>query len=264
MNDNIGVGIIVGLAIGSSTYIWNSENFTKSQKRILLFFIIFPPLQWISAIVLYIYNKQQFQKTNFAPYIIIALLSIILISVVDWDNVIQKLNLDSYNQESISDEPATDISTSTYDSSNRINRVDVNNIYQKKFVYVVTKVEIPKLDVFESVADYDVNTGRVYRSPNLYSTVWKESVYTTDIIEIENYNEDEKFKLLDQTESKIRDNFSYQDMNYQIEVDTKCTDYDKKSKLKENKSQIINSEVYVFDSYAEASKNKRESNNPIE
>jgi hypothetical protein len=102
MNDNIGVGIIVGLAIGSSTYIWNSDCFNKTQKYILLLFILFPPLQWVSAVFLYLYNRQQFKKINYIPYIIIAFLSIIIISSINWSEIISNMdNNESINEQSL-------------------------------------------------------------------------------------------------------------------------------------------------------------------
>ena len=103
-----------------------------------------------------------------------------------------------------------------------------------------------------------MNTGKTTSFPTIYSTIWEEHVYSTDIIEIENYNEDERYRLLDQTENKRRANFSFQDTHYQISLDTEYKDSNKRIKLKENKSQITNSQVYVFDSYAEASQHKRE------
>ncbi|PIV97967.1 MAG: hypothetical protein COW43_00365 [Flavobacteriaceae bacterium CG17_big_fil_post_rev_8_21_14_2_50_31_13] len=57
MNTQIGVGLLVGAVTGTSIYIWNSDNFTKPQKIILLFCIIFPPAQWILAIILFFYNS---------------------------------------------------------------------------------------------------------------------------------------------------------------------------------------------------------------
>jgi hypothetical protein len=59
MNENIGVGLIVGLAIGTSLYIWNSDNFTKPQKIGLVCCIIFPPMQWGSILLVLAYNKYQ-------------------------------------------------------------------------------------------------------------------------------------------------------------------------------------------------------------
>ena len=57
MDHNIGTGLIVGLAIASSIYIWNSENFNSSQKTILLICIIFPPAQWLGIFIVLIYNN---------------------------------------------------------------------------------------------------------------------------------------------------------------------------------------------------------------
>lgn len=59
MEHNIGVGAIVGLVIATSIYIFQSNNFNKKQKTVLLLFIIFPPAQWILALIMLIYNKNK-------------------------------------------------------------------------------------------------------------------------------------------------------------------------------------------------------------
>lgn len=59
MEHNIGVGAIVGLVIATSIYIFQSDNFNKKQKTVLLLFIIFPPAQWILALIMLIYNKNK-------------------------------------------------------------------------------------------------------------------------------------------------------------------------------------------------------------
>ncbi len=65
MDTEIGVGLIIGAVTGSSIYIWNSENFTKSQKTFLLICIIFPPAQWVLAILMYFFNKNSsLEKPN--------------------------------------------------------------------------------------------------------------------------------------------------------------------------------------------------------
>lgn len=64
MDESVGVGLIVGLAIGVTTYLWNSVYFTKVQKYVLLAFIVFPPLQWTTAIILFIYNYQKFKSSK--------------------------------------------------------------------------------------------------------------------------------------------------------------------------------------------------------
>lgn len=63
MNNRIVVGILVGLVLSSSTYVWNSDRFTKPQKYILLAFVVFPPLHWISILLLLAFNKYQLENT---------------------------------------------------------------------------------------------------------------------------------------------------------------------------------------------------------
>ena len=36
MDNNVGVGTIVGLAFASSVYVWKTDNYTKEQKTGLL------------------------------------------------------------------------------------------------------------------------------------------------------------------------------------------------------------------------------------
>lgn len=59
MDKDIGVGIIVGLTVASTLFVYNRDFFTKSQKVYLYFCIIFPPLQWVSIIVISFYNAYQ-------------------------------------------------------------------------------------------------------------------------------------------------------------------------------------------------------------
>lgn len=154
-------------------------------------------------------------------------------------------------------------SPTTSDENNNLenNVVSKNNL--KKFVYVLIKIKTPKLDMyeFEGVYTVDENINRHEEIParTIYSTKWEESVYSSDIIEIENYNEDEKYRMLDKAENNLSLQYKLDssNMNYRLEIDTRCKDDSERDKLKENQSQITNSEVYVFDSYAEASQHKR-------
>lgn len=57
MDNNIGIGLLVGAIIGSSTYVWNSKKFTKLQKTVLIFCAIFAPVQWVLIPVVLFYNK---------------------------------------------------------------------------------------------------------------------------------------------------------------------------------------------------------------
>lgn len=63
MEHDTGVGLIVGIAIGTSLYVWNSDNFTKPQKTSLLFCLLFPPLQWLGILAILIYNHYKISKS---------------------------------------------------------------------------------------------------------------------------------------------------------------------------------------------------------
>lgn len=63
MDDNIGVGLIVGGVIASSIYVYQSDKFSKAQKAFLLICIIFPPLQWISILILLGINNYKEQNS---------------------------------------------------------------------------------------------------------------------------------------------------------------------------------------------------------
>lgn len=57
MENNIGVGLVVGLTLASSIYVWNNSKFSGVQKTILLICIVFPPAQWLGILVVLAYNS---------------------------------------------------------------------------------------------------------------------------------------------------------------------------------------------------------------
>ena len=59
MEHNIGVGLIVGLALASSIYVWNNDEFSKEQKIGLLICVIFPPAQWLGILIILAYNSNK-------------------------------------------------------------------------------------------------------------------------------------------------------------------------------------------------------------
>jgi hypothetical protein len=61
MDKDIGVGLIIGLLVATTIYVYNSIRFNKAQKIILYICIIFPPAQWVLILVflLYDYLKNQ-------------------------------------------------------------------------------------------------------------------------------------------------------------------------------------------------------------
>lgn len=63
MENNILVGLLVGLFIGTSIYVWNSESFTKLQKIILLCCVLFPPLHLIGILAVLFYNNYKINNS---------------------------------------------------------------------------------------------------------------------------------------------------------------------------------------------------------
>lgn len=64
MENNIILGAIIGLVTASSLYVWNTKDFTKVQKSFLLIFLIFPPLQWVSILLISAYNKFKIENST--------------------------------------------------------------------------------------------------------------------------------------------------------------------------------------------------------
>jgi hypothetical protein len=63
MENNIGVGAIIGLALTTSIYVWNNEKFSGVQKTILLICIVFPPAQWLGILVVLAYNNYKLNNS---------------------------------------------------------------------------------------------------------------------------------------------------------------------------------------------------------
>lgn len=61
--ERIIIGGLSALLISTSIYVWNSNEFTKAQKILLLTCFIFPPAQWIGIIIILIYNNYKFENT---------------------------------------------------------------------------------------------------------------------------------------------------------------------------------------------------------
>ena len=63
MENRIVVGLLVGIVLAGSLYVWNSDSFTKQQKIILVFFTLFPPFQWIGIIAILVYKNYKENNT---------------------------------------------------------------------------------------------------------------------------------------------------------------------------------------------------------
>lgn len=66
MEYTIGIGIIIGLIIFSTNWIYSSNYFSKSQKNVLIMLLIFAPAQWILAIIFWLWNKHCENEIGFS------------------------------------------------------------------------------------------------------------------------------------------------------------------------------------------------------
>lgn len=148
------------------------------------------------------------------------------------------------------------------DGINEINSTPdkTEKVKNNKFAYVFFTLESPRLVHTEPtyVTRQGALAGTTYqeRIEGSDYVEWDKKAFTTGIIEMEDYNEDEKYKLLDKAE------YEYKQAHYPI-IDAefesslyKINDYNKAEELKKNRTKIIKREVLVFNTYAEASKSK--------
>lgn len=124
-----------------------------------------------------------------------------------------------------------------------------DNFSSKKFVYIELKISKPMLKGRKS--DF-------YDIPNTCYVDYEENIFTTDIIELYEYDEDIKYRLIDDAEKQIRNQNSYINQNiYADAVVEYGSDAAEGVKNSNYQIKIIKTDIFVFDSYAEASKNRK-------
>ncbi|MFV8354370.1 SHOCT domain-containing protein [Flavobacterium sp. XS2P14] len=181
-------------------------------------------------------------------YLIAGILILMAAFLINWDEAMYELK-DFNDSNSIDNQEIVTPSTGT--NFQTINSMEPVN--PTKFVYVLIKTKEPTFFYLQGMGHYDVNLGFVRDIEDTNTVTWKENTYTTDIKEITDYNEDAKYRFLDETEPIVRMKLAYADSNFSDNVYSKCTDASKKSSLVENHSELIDKNIFVFDSYKEAS-----------
>ncbi len=363
MDHSAGVGAIVGLTFASSVYVWKSESFSRLQKTLLYFCIIFPPAQWLGILVMIIYNNGEIQDSSekvqerkveevkanldFSINNLTELRDKGILTDIEYYEKVSKIKTEKAQQEiqksseykqlkSLRDSailtdlefeekiklininPDDDIKKSQQKTAHLVNDVSIQDnkivfdensssdktasylliiciiliiggviLYNiqnktvdnydepmiepvesvietpykeeykeelkiKKFVYVVFKAKTPKLVYFTTggITQFDL-------TENHYYTNWDEFDFTTDIIEVEDYTEDNKNRILDQTAFQMSNKFNMYNADYLTDILINCKDPSKRAELKKEKSQIVEQNIYSFDSYSEASTSKR-------
>lgn len=116
-------------------------------------------------------------------------------------------------------------------------------------MFVVVEAEVPKF-VQESHQEYDPLLDRFQTSYD--NSVAQEKVkYVSEIFEVENINEDVKYKTMDRFEQSV--SISLESIEHQVKTDVTMRTFDGQELLPRVNSEILNRRVHVFDSYKEAS-----------
>lgn len=128
-------------------------------------------------------------------------------------------------------------------------------VENKKFVYAIAIAKQPRLNVERTGGYYDGNY-YVTEKTNCFVD-WYIEVYSSEIIEVSDYNEDFKYKLMDKFEKDVKGKLYYKDESFKSEILIKCQLDENKDDLSRNKSKIEKTTIKVFDSYSDASKHLR-------
>lgn len=134
--------------------------------------------------------------------------------------------------------------------------VKKDSIEREKFILPPKEERIMfcyvKINIIKPLIDTHNNS-----EPSDYCSITYETeIYNTKIVEILNYNEDEKYKMIDEVEELLRKKLAFRETNNFSEAFLKCKDKDFVTEFKNAKYQIEKTQFYKFTSYSEASKHK--------
>jgi hypothetical protein len=126
-----------------------------------------------------------------------------------------------------------------------------------KYVFAVFTVEEPDLIIekeeYYSDDPYDLNL----KYKDKYDVILNKVSYKTEIQEIYGYNEDIKYKILDDFEIEVNDKIILKSSVYRDNLWIKCKDDGLRDLFKNYEFKIIDRQVQLFDSYSEASKSRQ-------
>lgn len=129
-------------------------------------------------------------------------------------------------------------------------------VENSKFVYAVFTVEEPELIIkkeeYYSDDPYDLRL----KYKDVYDVELNKVFYKSEIQEIYGYNEDIKYKILDDFQNEVNNQLILKKSVYSNNLWIKCKDDALRDLFKNYEFKIIDREVNSFDSYSEASKSK--------
>ena len=163
-------------------------------------------------------------------------------------------NIDTQNITKINQYPVNPNSFST----NGYKAISSENYDNTKFAYVLIKTKEPKLTHYAGVNKTDVFGNYSETTSPINFVEWETHNYFTDIVEIKNFSEDKKYRLMDEAESITRNQTEYKNSNFSTQVLMNVSDQNEIQKLMNNKVEIISRKCFAFDSYKQASEHRSE------
>lgn len=134
------------------------------------------------------------------------------------------------------------------DTSSVPDNYTTSSTNNKKYIYVLYKFEVPELKIIKGNSDYGVS--------DFYSIGSKTNFATSKILEINDFTEEDKYRILDIGKEEMQSIFNANRQALVGEITMKVRPYERGEELIKNSesySKILEKDVKVFDSYKEAS-----------
>ena len=140
------------------------------------------------------------------------------------------------------------------EKENEKNNIE-NNLTQKpKYVFVVFNVEEPKLKIEKQFTRENQDASDLeIQYKDYYYVEFEKTIYKSEIKETLNYNEDKKFKILDDFESQLNLSLILINSVFHDNLFIKCKDEDLRELYRETECRIKDRQIFIYDSYSEAS-----------
>ncbi|MDG4950479.1 DUF4339 domain-containing protein [Weeksellaceae bacterium KMM 9724] len=166
----------------------------------------------------------------------------------DYESQSKNINESSINSNSINEinnDKESQGLKDVFAGKNNYNYDDINYepVKNFKYVYIVFDVSIPK-ELGYNEGMYDSSLG--INIKGTYYPIYEDSQLISDVLEIEDYSEDLKHRLFDSFESQNIEPSGFPSLRAS-----------NSQGIFEYRAKVLQRNIYVFDSYSEASKHRR-------
>jgi hypothetical protein len=121
----------------------------------------------------------------------------------------------------------------------------------KKYIYVSIELHNPKLHHSPSTSFF--HDGKTITMPEQNLVTWENVNSKSNIVEVINYTDDDKYRQLDLYENEVNFDLKMANQNFKSMVSFNIKDEFERFNLLKNEAKITKKECYIFDSYSEAS-----------